>query len=226
MKPCITHEWDINERDALALQQSLSKQVVTHDTLGVVRWIAGVDVAYSKDSDTLVAAIVVLCADTLNVVETVIEASQARFPYIPGLFSFRELPPIVRAFENLTHNPDLVVCDGQGYAHPRRFGLACHLGVIFDLPSIGCGKTRLVGVSDEPKISRGAREPLIEQGEVVGSVLRTQDNVKPVYVSIGHRLSLETACDWVLRLSPKYRLPETTRQSDSAVRAALKSHSL
>ncbi|VAW59629.1 Endonuclease V [hydrothermal vent metagenome] len=222
MKPVISHQWNLSESEALKLQQDLAAKVIKEDQFDTIRLIAGVDVAYKKDSDKLVAAVVILDADTLNIIEAATAEDVAQFPYIPGLFSFRELPPLVKAFEKLEHTPDLIVCDGQGLAHPRRFGLACHLGVIFDVPTIGCGKTRLLGEHIEPDTTRGATAPLVDNTEVIGNVLRTQNNVKPVYVSIGHRISLATACEWVLKLSPKYRLPETTRQADQEVRKALK----
>jgi deoxyribonuclease V len=192
------------------------------DQFKEIRLIAGVDVAYAKHSDTITAAVVIIDAESLTVIETVIAEDKAHFPYIPGLFSFRELPSLIKAFSKLQHKPDLVVCDGQGYAHPRRFGIASHLGVIFDLPTIGCAKSRLLGVHDEPHYKRGATQPLIDENEVIGNVLRTQNRINPIYVSVGHRISFRTACEWVLRLSPKYRLPETTRQADQAVRSALK----
>ncbi len=218
MKPIIEHPWDINETEALKLQQELAAKVVKIDQMHEIKLVAGVDVAYLKGSDKLVAAVVILDAETLEVVETSMVEDKEQFPYIPGLFSFRELPPLVKAFAKLHNTPDLVVCDGQGYAHPRRFGLACHLGVIFDIPTIGCGKTRLLGEHKQPDATRGATTPLVDHDEVVGSVLRTQTGINPIYVSIGHRISLATACDWVLKLSPKYRLPETTRQADRVVR--------
>lgn len=184
--------------------------------------VAGVDVAYSKHSNTLVAAVAVLDATTGELIETVTIKDQEQFPYVPGLFSFRELPPIIKAFEQLSSIPQLVVCDGQGLAHPRRFGLACHLGVLFDIPTIGCGKSRLIGQESEPNEERGAMTPLVDEHEVIGAALRTQTGIKPIYVSIGHRISLSTACQWVLELSPNYRLPETTRLSDQAVRRVIK----
>jgi len=133
----------------------------------------------------------------------------------------RELPPIALALQQLQITPDLIACDGQGIAHPRRFGLACHLGVLFDVPTIGCGKTRLIGEAETPERHRGAAAPLVDHGEIVGSVLRTQDDIKPVFVSVGHKVSLLTACEWVLRLATEFRLPETTRQTDMRVRKAL-----
>ncbi|MGD9247823.1 MAG: deoxyribonuclease V [Desulfobacteraceae bacterium] len=204
------------------MQQELRVKVTMQDQFKEIRLIAGVDVAYAKHSDTITAAVVIIDAESLTVIETVIAEDKAHFPYIPGLFSFRELPSLIKAFSKLQHKPDLVVCDGQGYAHPRRFGIASHLGVIFDLPTIGCAKSRLLGVHDEPHYKRGATQPLIDENEVIGNVLRTQNRINPIYVSVGHRISFRTACEWVLRLSPKYRLPETTRQADQAVRSALK----
>jgi deoxyribonuclease V len=222
MEPIITHPWNLSKAEALILQQQLASKVIKEDMINQVNLVAGVDVAYQKDSNKLVAAVVILDADTLEIVETATAEDIERFPYIPGLFSFRELPPLIKAFAKLQHTPDLVVCDGQGLAHPRRFGLACHLGVILDVPTIGCGKTRLLGEHQEPDTTRGAIALLVDNNEVIGNVLRTQTNINPIYVSIGHRVSLTTACEWVLKLSPKYRLPETTRQADQVVRTALK----
>ncbi len=221
MKPIINHSWNLSEGEALQLQYELAARVIKHDEVDKIKFIAGVDVAYAKEIDKLVAAVIILDANTLEVIETVIVEDIAKFPYISGLFSFRELPPLIKAFSKLQNIPDLVICDGQGYAHPRRFGLACHLGLIFDIPSVGCGKTRLVGTHEEPDSKRGAITSLIDKEEVVGNVLRTQDNINPIYVSLGHRISLATSCDWVLKLSPQYRLPQTTRLADQAVRKAL-----
>jgi deoxyribonuclease V len=222
MKLKINHSWDLKPSDALILQQELGAKVIKVDQFKDIRLIAGVDVAYANHSDKIAAAVVIMDAESLTVIETILAEDKARFPYIPGLFSFRELPPLIKAFSKLEHKPDLVVCDGQGYAHPRRCGIASHLGVIFDLPTIGCAKTRLLGVHDETHFKRGSTQPLIDGGEVIGNVLRTQNRINPIYVSVGHRISLRTACDWILRLTPKYRLPETTRKADHAVRNALK----
>lgn len=222
MKPIINHSWNLNESEARHLQQELATKVIKEDQHNEIHFIAGVDVAYEKQGDKLVAAVVILDAETLAVRDTVIAEDHVQFPYIPGLFSFRELPPLIKAFAKIKTSPDLIVCDGQGYAHPRRFGLACHIGVIFDKPAIGCGKTRLFGEYKEPDLERGSASPLYDNGEVIGKALRTQDGIKPIYVSIGHRISLASACDWILKLSPQYRLPETTRQADQAVRKNLK----
>lgn len=212
----------LSEEEALQHQIELAAKVITEDQLNEVHLVAGVDVAYAKESDQLVAAVVVLDAETLDVIETATATDKEQFSYIPGLFSFRELPPLIKAIAQLKTKPDLIVCDGQGYAHPRRFGLACHLGVIFDIPTIGCGKSRLLGEYQEPDTERGAIAPLIDNDEVIGSALRTQTNINPVYVSVGHRVSLATASEWVLKLARNYRLPETTRQADQAVNSILK----
>jgi deoxyribonuclease V len=214
----LTHSWDLDEGDARLLQSELARQVVTHDDLpAAVRVVAGVDAAYDTHSAHLYAAAVVLDAGTLSVLESATAIAEARFPYVPGLFSFRELPPVAEALEKLHCRPDVVVCDGQGIAHPRRFGLACHLGLLYDLPTIGCAKSRLVGDFEEPGPSRGESSLLVHDGDAVGRVLRTQTGVNPVFVSTGHRVSLVTACEWVLRLAPRFRLPETTRLANRLV---------
>jgi len=214
MKPTSKHQWDLSEARAKELQENLSPKIIKIDQLPTVKFIAGTDVSYKKDTDKIIAAIVILNAENLELVESVTVEDTVSFPYIPGLFSFREIPPLIKAFEKLKTSPDLVVCDGQGYAHPRRFGLACHLGLLMDIPSIGCAKNMMIGKYKEPDITRGSFCKIIDNEETIGRVLRTQNNVKPVYVSIGHKISLETATEWILKLSPKYRLPETTRLSD------------
>lgn len=219
MTPKIHHTWDLTESEARALQNELAAKVIKEDRLDKIRYVAGVDVAYEKYSDRLAAAVVLLNASSLDVVETVTAEDSAQFPYIPGLFSFREIPPLIKAFSKLQHTPDLVICDGQGIAHPRRFGLASHLGLIFDIPTIGCAKTSLIGEHGKPDDERGSIVPLVLDNEVIGNVLRTQDHIKPVYVSVGHRISLTTACEWILQLTPAYRLPETIRQADQTVRS-------
>jgi len=222
MLSVINHPWNLSEHSALQLQQKLAAKVIKKDQFNDIQLVAGVDVAYQEGSDRLVAGVVILDTATLEVVESSVAEDIAKFPYIPGLFSFRELPPLIKAFSKIKCIPDLVVCDGQGIAHPRHFGLACHLGLIFDIPTIGCGKTQLIGKAGLPDILRGSIAPLIDHDEILGNILRTQDNVKPVYVSIGHRISLDTACEWILKLSPKYRLPETTRMADQLVRQKIK----
>lgn len=216
------HSWDLTPKEAVALQRELAGRVEREDRLGLVSRVAGVDVSYHATTDRLAAAAVVLDAVTLQVMDVQIVLGRPAFPYVPGLFSFRELPPVLEALEKLAAPPDLIVCDGQGIAHPRRFGLACHLGVWTGLPTIGCAKTRLTGTHEMPGARRGSRARLMDKGEEIGAVLRTRDGVAPVYVSTGHRVSLETACAWVLRLAPRYRLPETTRIADRLVGEALR----
>jgi deoxyribonuclease V len=157
--------------------------------------------------------VVVLDARTLETVETAGVRDRARFPYVPGYLSFREAPSVLRAFRKLERAPDLLMCDGHGRAHPRRFGLACHLGLWLDLPTIGCAKSRLIGTHAEPGRRRGCHRPLLDEGEVVGEVVRTRDGVRPVYVSVGHRIDLATARAWVIRLARAARLPEPIREA-------------
>jgi deoxyribonuclease V len=215
------HSWNLSEQQAIELQLELSQLVIKKDELAKVKLVAGIDVAYDKDQSTLKAGVVVLEAGSLQEVERVVIEDVSNFPYIPGLFSFRELPPICKALAKLKNTPDLIVCDGQGMAHPRRFGLASHLGVLYDIPVIGCGKTKLLGDGNEPGEDRGEYSYLTDRGEIIRASLRTQSKVRPVYVSIGHRISLETSLNWVFRLCPRYRLPETTRKADQLVRKVL-----
>ncbi|WP_019421563.1 deoxyribonuclease V [Paenibacillus sp. OSY-SE] len=221
MEQKVKHPWNLCEMDAIKLQQELSLKVIKEDKITEIKYVAGVDVAYSEHSDKLIAAIVILEASSLRLMESIVVEDTVDFPYIPGLFSFRELPPIMKALKQIKLLPQLIVCDGQGIAHPRRFGLASHLGVLLDIPTIGCGKTKLLGEFKDPDLKRGAHSPLVDNCEVIGSVLRTQDNIKPIFVSIGHRVSSKTACEWILKLSPRYRLPETTRQADQLVNKVL-----
>lgn len=215
--------WPVGVAEAEAVQEGLRGRLVL-DRPGpqVVRTVAGLDVAYDEGTDRLAAAVVVLDAGTLEAVETAVVRTTARFPYVPGLFAFRELPALVEALERVVTVPDLLVCDGHGLAHPRRFGLACHLGVLTGLPTVGVGKTPLVGSWTGPGPRRGDQTPLVDGGAEVGRVLRTQDGVKPVFVSVGSGLDLDTAARHVLALAPRYRLPETTRAADHLCRQALR----
>ncbi|MEB3829566.1 deoxyribonuclease V [Phormidium sp. CCY1219] len=214
MKITAAHGWPGTTEEAIAIQQQLRSQVVAQDDLPPVQYVAGVDVGY-KDNDSITqAAVAVLSFPDLQICDRAIATRPTTFPYIPGFLSFREVPAILDALQQLTQIPDLLLCDGQGLAHPRRFGLACHLGVLTDLPAIGVAKSRFIGEHDELGKQRGAWQPLRHQGEIIGAVVRTRSNVNPIYISIGHRISLPTAIDYVLRCTPKYRLPETTRYSD------------
>ncbi|MER7016112.1 endonuclease V [Saccharopolyspora sp. NPDC000359] len=205
------HPWPRTEAEAVAIQERLRSAVRVEDP-PQIRTAAGLDVAY-RDADEVVAVVTVLDVATLSVVDSSVVRGEAGFPYVPGLFAFREAPPLLTALDELSVRPDVLVCDGQGLAHPRRFGLACHLGVLTGLPSIGVGKTAM-GRCEPPGEERGDWSPLHLDGEVVGRALRTQRGVKPVFVSVGHRFTLDAACDLVLRLAPEYRLPETTRTAD------------
>ncbi|MEU4662592.1 deoxyribonuclease V [Micromonospora chalcea] len=185
--------------------------------------VAGLDVAYAQDGDLLAAAVTVLDAVSLAVVDEAVCVGRPAFPYVPGLFAFREMPALLAALDRLTVRPELLVCDGHGLAHPRRFGLACHLGLVTGLPAIGVGKTPLVGSWTGPGPERGDSADLCDEGDVVGRVLRTREGVRPVFVSVGHRMGLDNAVERVLALTPRYRLPETTRTADQLCRRALAS---
>ncbi len=208
-----SHDWNVTPREAVAIQQRLRGLVECADRLPEVRHVAGVDVGFEEAGRVTRAAVVVLSYPGLAVVETAVARRPTAFPYVPGLLSFRELPAVLDAVDRLGAMPDVFLCDGQGLAHPRRFGIACHLGVILDMPSIGVGKTRLVGTHEAPAQTKGAWCPLLDGGETVGAVLRTRAGVKPVYVSVGHRVSLATAIALTLACTIRYRLPETTRQA-------------
>ena len=207
------HGWDLTPKEAIALQARLRSRVVREDRLRAVRRIAGVDVGFEDDGRTTRAAIAVLDYPGLALVDRSVVRVPTRFPYVPGLLSFREAPAVLAAFERLATGVDLVLYDGQGIAHPRRFGIASHVGLALDCPSIGVAKTRLIGVHRAPADRRGAWAPLVDDGETIGAVLRTRKGVKPVYVSIGHRVSLETAVRWTMACCTRYRLPETTRHA-------------
>lgn len=214
MRLAVEHDWDIPPREAIALQKELAPRVIHHDDFGSLKRVAGTDVGFENGGKTTRAAVVVMDAETLDVIEKVLHREPTRFPYVPGLLSFREIPALIAALEQLENTPDLLVCDGQGIAHPRRLGIAAHLGVITGLPAIGVGKSRLTGKHEEPGSERGDWTPLIDKDQTIGRVLRTRTNVNPVYVSIGNRVGLETACDLVLRFTTRYRLPEPIRAAD------------
>ncbi|WP_252442282.1 endonuclease V [Pseudonocardia humida] len=186
------------------------------------RRVAGLDISYRKDSDLVAAAAVVVDVGTLEAVEEVVVDGEVGFPYVPGLLAFREIPMLLRVLDALRTPVDLLLCDGQGLAHPRRCGVACHLGVVTGLPAVGCAKNHLVGEHDEPGPARGERAALVEGGDVLGCVLRTQDGVRPVYVSPGHRIGVDQACDVVLGLCTEFRLPDPVRRADHISRRALK----
>ena len=176
-----------------------------------VRTVAGTDVGFERGGGMARAAVAVLSFPRLELVDYAVARRRARFPYVPGLLSFREVPALLAALDQLRVKPDLLLCDGQGLAHPRRFGIACHLGLICGIPSIGVAKSRLIGEHGEPAQRRGAWVPLRDRGETIGAVLRSRTGTRPIYVSIGHRVSLTAAVRYVLACTTRFRLPETTR---------------
>jgi deoxyribonuclease V len=204
------HPWDLTPKEARALQESLHDRVWRADAVGPVHRIAGIDVGFEGQGAITRAAVIVLDATDLSPLEQSLARRPTVFPYVPGLLSFRELPAVLEALEALSAPPDLILCDGQGYAHPRRFGLACHLGVWTGLPCIGAAKSRLIGTHDPLPAAKGSWVPLRDGEETIGAVVRSRSAVSPIYVSIGHRISLESAIRWVLRCCTRYRLPETT----------------
>ncbi|MFO1422962.1 MAG: deoxyribonuclease V [Candidatus Competibacteraceae bacterium] len=213
MKTYFSHPWTLGPAEAVALQRELRAHLLLTDRLGPVRRVAGVDVGFEANGTVTRAAVAVLRYPELDLLETAIARRPTTFPYLPGLLSFRELPAVLEALDGLREPPDLVLCDGQGIAHPRRFGIASHLGLLVDIPSIGVAKTRLCGTHEEPPDQRGAWTPLWAEGEIVGAVLRARAGVKPLYVSPGHRIGLETAIGYVMGCCTRYRLPETTRHA-------------
>ncbi|AKS40734.1 deoxyribonuclease V [Wenzhouxiangella marina] len=204
----LTREWADQQR-------RLADKVIEQDQLPQpLRTVAGVDAAFPERGRVTRAAAVLLSFPELEPLEQAVVEQATTLPYIPGFLSFRELPAIRKALDGLSATPDLVLCDGQGRAHPRRLGIACHLGVATGLATIGVGKSRLCGRFDAPDSGKGSCQPLIDGEEVIGQVLRTRDGVRPVFVSVGHRVSLETAVELVLACTPRYRLPEPIRQAD------------
>ena len=211
----LPHHWDLTPEEAIAVQRELRQQVRTTNGFDpeAVRSVAGIDVSLKGDGQ---AAIAVLSFPDLKPLDQAVATAKLTFPYVPGLLSFRESPLVLAAWEKLHVRPDLLMVDGQGYAHPRRFGIACHLGLLLDLPAIGSAKSLLTGRHGMLPEDAGARVDLVDKGEVIGKVVRTRAGVKPLYVSIGHRVSLDTAVELVLSCCRKYRLPEPQRAAHNA----------
>jgi deoxyribonuclease V len=215
--PPSPHGWSVTPRRAIAIQKELAARIRVRSPRGPLRRIAGVDAAFSADGEFCIAGVVVWDRFSRRVVERRTARRRLRFPYIPGLLSFREAPAILAALRKLSIEPDLLMCDGHGLAHLRRFGIACHVGLVAALPAMGCAKSRLVGEHLQPGPERGSRSPLMHRGEVIGAALRTRDSVKPVYVSVGHDSDLPTAIRVALQCSIGYRLPEPVRLADRFV---------
>lgn len=208
-----SHPWDVSIAEAKRIQTELAKRVILSDSFRKPRYVAGVDVGFESNGNITRAAVVVLNYPDLQLVDQGLARAKTVFPYVPGYLSFRELPAVLQALDKLRIIPDMFLCDGQGIAHPRRFGIACHLGVLTDIPSIGVAKSRLIGTYAEPALEKGARSVLFDKDERIGIVLRTRNNIKPLFISPGHRISIDSAVEWVLNCTPRYRLPETTRKA-------------
>ncbi|KAA0221350.1 MAG: deoxyribonuclease V [Phycisphaerae bacterium] len=215
--PAPRHPWRVTPARAVELQRRLAVTVIRTGWISRLRVVAGVDAAFSPDGSSVIAGAAAWDVEARRVIEEVVVRRHVTFPYVPGLLSFREAPALIAALRRLRTAYDVILLDGQGLAHPRRFGLACHVGVLLDRPTIGCAKSLLVGEHAEPARRAGSRRPLFHDGEVVGAALRTRDGVKPVYVSVGHRISLEEAVRVVLTCRSGFRLPAPTRLADALV---------
>jgi deoxyribonuclease V len=218
MKPVLRTNWNLTPRAAIRLQERLRDRVVLWDRVGRVRLVAGADLAFDPVSNIAFAGVIVYQLPQLEEVERQTASRELRFPYVPGLLSFRESPVLLAAFRRLQTEPDVILIDGHGLAHPRRFGIACHLGVLLEKPTIGCAKSLLVGEYPALGPTAGSTAPLVHQGEQVGTALRTRDGVKPIYVTQGHRVSLATAVRLVQACVDGFRIPKPTREADHYVR--------
>jgi deoxyribonuclease V len=214
------HAWDVNHAQARELQNQLAARVDRNSSKHCINKIAGIDVSITRFAGTGRAAIVVLDYPSLKPAETAVFESTIGFPYVPGLLSFREAPLIIEAWKQLKTRPDIIIMDGQGIAHPRRFGIASHLGLLLDTPTIGCAKSRLTGTHDIPAEKAGSFAYLTDAGETIGAVLRTKGGVKPLFISIGHKIDLAASIDIVLKCCRGFRLPEPTRMAHMAAGAA------
>jgi deoxyribonuclease V len=226
------HTWNVTPAEAAQIQKDLKEEVSLVDDFDKIERVGGVDVKYKKGFSKATAAAVVLSFPGLEVLEVQVVEGEVSFPYVPGLFSFREIPLLIPVLEKLKTTPHLMLVDGQGIAHPQRMGLAAHLGILLNIPTIGCAKSRLIGTYEEPSKEKGAFTYLYDQGKVIGAVVRTRTNISPVYVSTGHRISLSTAVELLLKCTTKFRIPEPLRsahiasgsQADDAWRMALCAH--
>jgi deoxyribonuclease V len=217
MKARNLHEWDLSCKEAIEIQRQLASQVRFAAMKKRPKIIAGLDCAFSKNGKQIFASAVVIDLSDFSIIETTTAARKVDFPYIPGLLSFREAPACIDAIEKLKNTPDVFIVDGQGIAHPRRLGIASHIGLLIDKPTIGCAKSRLIGTFDEPGRRKGSFSPLVDSDEKIGVVLRTRTDVKPVFVSVGHKCTLDDAISVVLKCTTKYRLPEPSRLAHQLV---------
>jgi deoxyribonuclease V len=205
------HSWALSPKEAIVLQKTLAERVLIQPLPARLKIVGAEDISYSKHSDLLMAVILTFKWPGLELLESVHHVCRATFPYVPGLLSFREVPPLLEAYSKLGRKPDVLLCDAQGIAHPRKFGLAAHLGLCLELPTVGCAKSRLCGSHDDPPLKKGSSTPLILNGEQVGIVFRTRDGVKPVYISPGHLSDLKSSKRLVDRCVRRYRIPEPLR---------------
>ncbi|MBN1974131.1 MAG: deoxyribonuclease V [Sedimentisphaerales bacterium] len=217
MKINLLHNWDLTYSQAVSLQRELAGMVQHQKIKTKPKTIAGLDCAFSKDGRKIIAVAVVLRFCDFELIETTNAIQNVTFPYIPGLLSFREAPVCIAAAEKLKITPDVFMIDGQGIAHPRRLGLAAHLGLFFDMPTFGCAKSRLTGQFEEPAQEKGAYTPLIDKNEIIGSIVRTRTKVKSVFVSVGNKCILDNAIEITLACATKYRIPEPTRMAHQYV---------
>jgi deoxyribonuclease V len=208
-----SHPFDLLPAEAVRLQETLRTRISLSGDIGEVTLLAGADASYARGSDEIHAVVVALRYPGLAVVERVSASIETPFPYIPGLLTFREGPALLEAFRRLRSEPDVIFFDGQGIAHPRGLGIASHMGILLDRPTVGVAKSLLVGTVTEPGPGRGSTSPMLRKGETIGMAVRTKERTKPVYVSVGHRIDLPSAVDLVLATARGYRLPEPTRQA-------------
>lgn len=216
------HSWNVTPKEAAAEQLKLAGQVEITEFRGKISLVAGTDLSYDRANDMLFAAVLVFSFPDLELIETQSTIAKSTFPYVPGLLSYRELPPLLECFRKLRNVPDIVLCDGQGIAHPRRFGLASHLGILLKIPTVGCAKSRLTGSGNEPGLEKGKWSPLNDEGEEIGRIVRTRTGVKPMYISVGHLCDIETATEVTIKCCIKYRQPEPNRLAHHEVNSIRK----
>ncbi len=222
MKARRLHDWNLSADQAKELQSHLASRISSTASVDNPKFIAGVDISGTDSNCVARGAAVVLSYPGLQLAETSIAEDKVEFPYVPGLLSFRETPLIIKALEGLSIEPDVILIDGQGIAHPRRFGIACHVGLLVDVPTIGCAKSRLWGTHDTPAHEPGSYTELYDNDDVIGVALRTKLRTNPIYVSIGHKVDLTTAVEWTLNCCRGYRVPEPTRYAHLAAGGKLK----
>jgi deoxyribonuclease V len=218
MKTKLRTRWNLTLREAMRLQEKLRERIEREDRFAPVRHVAGADLAFDPQTNFAFAGVIVYQFPQLHEVERRMAGRKLRFPYVPGLLSFRESPVLLAAFERLRTDVDMILIDGHGIAHPRRFGIACHLGLLLDKPTIGCAKSILVGEATDLPARAGSTTPLVDKDERVGMALRTRENVQPIYVTTGHRVSLDSAVSIVRQCLDGFRIPKPTREADHFVR--------